>query len=190
MTNHGVWGINFEGVEANRAQNLPAGEYTFKIDETKRGTNKSGQPYLHVLCKVLQADHDVNLIGRIHYHYLGMDPKQLGWLKAFFEDIGAGSCLAKHRGPDDAVGTVFEATIKVKEGSDFVNLMNIVAIKAIDDDDEEEEPEEEELEERPKRRKTRKKKEVKEEVEEEEGVELEAPPKRKPSPRKAAAGRR
>lgn len=150
-----VWGMDWDGVESVSMDGPPVGEYTFQLVSAKRDVNKKGKPYVNVGCKVVRALEEIAL-GKVHWEYLSLESHRLGFTKAFFENIGAGSCLVPGKGPGDAVGSVFEANVVSStsaDGTEYLNLRNLTALDGLDDEEDEpedgEEPEEAEVEEEP-----------------------------------------
>lgn len=154
--NNGVWGFEFEGVEAMSSgyPTIPEGNWVFRVIGNQSGVAKNGDNFVQVVLEVLEGD-DPDWIGKQHRHYLSKAGNKLGFLVGFYTDIGAAHVLQPDAGPDDAIGTEFSVDLshfnKVDEEGNkktYVNMRNIISLNAAPGTEEEDQVEEE-VEERP-----------------------------------------
>lgn len=170
-----VWGMDWGGVESMSMDGPPVGQYTFQLVSAKRDVNKKGKPYVNVGCKVVVAQDETSR-GKVHWEYLSLESHRLGFTKSFFENIGAGACLVPGKGPADAIGSVFEASVVTSTSADGTVYHNLRNITALDDEDYDEDEGEDEGEDEP------------EEVVEE--LKVVPPKKKRPKPVKSRVGGR
>jgi len=112
-----VWGFEWDGVESAAMEGPEVGRYRFQLVDARKAFNKSGQPYVNAGCKVVSViSGDAKNMDRVHWEYLSLEDHRKPFTKHFFEHIGAGSCLRADRGPEDAIGTLFEADVIERNG--------------------------------------------------------------------------